>query len=110
MRLPNGEHAIVPLEKLEDYCLNPNHPRGQHKARVFAAVLGITIANADPLRTALLTAAATADAAAGETDAYGQRYVLDFDMQGPTGRALVRSSWIIRHGEHIPRLTSCYVV
>jgi len=41
--------------------LNSEHPRGKHKARVFAT-LGITAENAEELRAALLTAAATADA------------------------------------------------
>jgi hypothetical protein len=34
-RLPNYEKAIIPDEKIYDYCLNPNHERGKHKARVF---------------------------------------------------------------------------
>jgi hypothetical protein len=42
MSLPNGERAIVEVAKLRDYCLSPTHPRGRHKARVFAASLGIT--------------------------------------------------------------------
>ncbi len=42
MKLPNGERAVVDIIKLQDYCLNPAHPRGQHKARVFAAALGLT--------------------------------------------------------------------
>ena len=50
MLLPNGERAVVELEKLTDYCLNPEHARGKHKARVFAAALGIDIANAELLR------------------------------------------------------------
>ena len=25
MQLPNGERAIVPIEKLRDYCLHPTH-------------------------------------------------------------------------------------
>jgi hypothetical protein len=110
MRLPNGEHAIVLLEKLLDYCLDPEHPRGQHKARVFAAALGITLAEADELRDALLDAAASGDAIAGDADEFGQRFVLDFQMQGPQGAATVRSLWIVRAGEFIPRLTSCFVV
>ena len=109
MRLPNGEHAIVPLEKLLDYCLNPEHPRGQHKARVFAAALGVTLADAPELRQALLDAAARGDATTGDSDEFGQRFVLDFEMTGPQGTATVRSLWIIRAGESIPRLTSCYV-
>ncbi|HXG48805.1 MAG TPA: hypothetical protein VNO52_14360, partial [Methylomirabilota bacterium] len=36
MRLPNGERAIVDIQKLTAYCLNLQHTRGRHKARVFA--------------------------------------------------------------------------
>lgn len=42
MKLPNGDEAIIDLEKLQNYCLNLSHPRGRHKARVFKAVLGIS--------------------------------------------------------------------
>ena len=38
MTLPHAEAAVVEVvdpRKLRDYCLNPNHPRGKHKARVF---------------------------------------------------------------------------
>ena len=34
MNLPNGDRAIIPIEKLLDYCLNPEHSKGKHKARV----------------------------------------------------------------------------
>jgi len=40
MKLPNPERAIVDLKKLRDYCLSSEHPRGRHKARMFAAILG----------------------------------------------------------------------
>jgi hypothetical protein len=93
-----------------DYCLNTDHPRGQHKARVFASALGITSANAEDLQQKLLEAAATADAVLGDADDYGQRFVVDFRMQGPGGDAVVRSSWIVLAGEDIPRLTSSYVL
>jgi hypothetical protein len=44
------------------------------------------------------------------SDRFGARYVVEFTVQGPTGSALVRSSWIVRSSEDFPRLTSCYVV
>ncbi len=69
MRLPNADRAFVDLQKLREYCLNPAHPRGQHKARVFASALGITAREAAWLRTAFLRAACTHDATAGEADA-----------------------------------------
>ncbi|MGB2823515.1 MAG: DUF6883 domain-containing protein [Phycisphaerae bacterium] len=110
MRLPNARRAVVDVTKLRAYCLNPDHPRGRHKARVFASTLGITAESAEDLREALLAAAIKGQAVATETDEYGQRYVLDYTVAGPAGSAVVRSMWIVRRGENFPRLTSCYVL
>lgn len=109
MRLPNGERAVVEIEKLRSYCLNPHHPRGRNKARVFAAV-GIREGDAGELRTALLQAARDAEARVGILNAYGQRYIVDLDLvrQGRTVR--IRSTWIVLTGQDLPRLTSCYVL
>ena len=62
------------------------------------------------LRQALLEAAFPAEATEGEQDEYGQRYVLDCEVAGPAGNAMVRSSWIVLSEEDFPRLTSCYVL
>jgi len=109
MKLPRGEDAVVDTDKLKDYCLSVDHPRGKHKARVFAAALGITADHVDALRAALLEAARSEETTPMDRDEFGQRYVVDFVMHGPKGTAPVRSSWIIRTGEESPRLTSCYV-
>lgn len=108
--MSNADRAVVAIEKLRDYCLNPEHPRSRHKARVFASALGLTAQSAELLQSALLAAARTNDAIAMEHDQYGQRYVLDFPLRTPAGRALVRGGWIVRTGEEFPRLTSCYVL
>jgi hypothetical protein len=50
MKLPNGEHAIVPIEKLRDYCLDPTHWVGGHQAHVFTSVLGLTAVHAEALQ------------------------------------------------------------
>ncbi|MDJ0795692.1 MAG: hypothetical protein QNJ51_02455 [Calothrix sp. MO_167.B12] len=42
------------LGKLHDYCLNPEHPQGKHKARLFLSILGMTADNAEDLRQILL--------------------------------------------------------
>jgi hypothetical protein len=106
MKLPNGDRAIVDIRKLQAYCLNSQHPRGRNKARVFASV-GIKRADAEELKTALLEAARNAEAELGVANPYGQRYVVDLDLvrQGRTAR--IRSTWIVRAGEDLPRLTSC---
>lgn len=110
MKLPNPEQAVVDIAKLRDYCLSFEHRRGQHKARVFAAALGLTAENAEELRAALLNAASIYEAEATEQDSYGQRYILDFTFTREGRQAAVRSSWIVRRGENFPRLTSCYVI
>lgn len=91
------------------YCLNPEHPRGKHKARVFASALGVTTAHAEMLRSALLEAAASVDVRPTITDQFGERYVLEFQMRGPQGAAVVVSTWIVLRGEEQPRLTTCFV-
>jgi hypothetical protein len=42
MKLPNAERVFVDIAKLRDYSLDPVHPEGKHKARVFAAALGLS--------------------------------------------------------------------
>ncbi len=109
MKLPNGDRAVVDMQKLRDYCLNPQHPRGRHKARVFASV-GIREADAEELNAALLAAALRSEAVPGAANPYGQRYVVDFGLHRQDRVVRVRSTWIVRNGEDMPRLTSCYVL
>ena len=109
MRLPNGERAIVDLRKLRDYCLNPDSPRGRHKARVFAAALGLSAEDAPRMQAKLREIARTGDATLGEGDLYGQRYTIDFEMVTGVEKAMIRSCWIVLRGKTAPRLTTCYV-
>lgn len=109
-KLPNSENAIVEVRKLRDYCLSPEHPRGRHKARVFAFALGLTVEDSEEFRRALLSTAVSGEAVPAEEDEYGQRYMLDFQMSTEIGSATVRSGWIVRSGEDFPRFTSCWVL
>ena len=110
MKLPGGDNAIVDIVKLHDYCLNPVHPRGRHKARVFISALGLTRADAEFLRGALLRAARQLDAVMGDVDEYGERYTVDFGLARGVRRAMVRSTWIISRSDPVPRLTSRFVL
>ncbi len=109
MKLPNGERAIVEAQKLRACCLNPKHPRGRNKARVFASV-GLREADVEGLREAIIAAAATGEARLGLASPYGERYVVDFDLVRSGRTARIRSTWIVRTGEELPRLTSRYVL
>lgn len=110
MRLPNADRALVDIRKLRDYCLDPSHPRGQHKARVFWAALGLTRGDADGLQEAILAAVRAEEAHATGQDEFGARYVVDFTMLGSLGQRTVRTAWIVRNGEDYPRLVSCHVL
>ena len=62
-RLPHHDEAILDIRKLEDYCLNPSHPRGRNESRVFREALGLRRGDAAWLRDALLQAARSNEAA-----------------------------------------------
>lgn len=109
MILANAERAVVNIEKLRDYSLNPAHVEGKHKARVFEALLGFTAEDAERLRELILKAVITCEAAQGITDEHGTRYTVDFEAKGLSGMVIIRTAWIIDAGESIPRLVSCYV-
>src|SRR5437660_686205 len=107
MKLPNGERADLGT-KLEDYALNLLHQEGRHKARVFGSALGITLANRNILRQAILAAAAASDQVEALGDnGHGEVYVLRFPLETATGRATLLTAWIVRRGEDFPRLTTC---
>ena len=112
MKLPNAEHAVVDIAKLRDYCLNPDHPKGKHKARVFLSKLGITKNDAELLRQAILEGVLLAEAVEESPASFGRRFVVDLSLTRGEGivlsTALVRTAWIIRQGEDFPRLTTCF--
>ena len=110
MLLPGGTDAVVDITKLRDYVLNPSHPRGKHKARVFASALRIEQADAEFVRCRLLEAAAVGEVVPGENDEYGQRDTLDFELDKTGHRAMVRSAWVVLAGESFPLLTTCFVL
>ena len=110
MKLPNADNAVIDLKKLRDYCLNPTHPRGKHKARVFQSLLGITQNDAEILRVKILEGIASHDCLIGEVDIYGKRYGVDFQVDVKGRNTLIRTTWIIKNKEDFPRLTSCYVL
>ena len=110
MKLPNGDKAFVNIAKLRDYSLDPAHKEGRHKARVFAAALGLTRNDVDWLRDQLMAAARTSDCRPGWKTDHGQRYLLDFTLTYRGKSARLRSVWNMRPNEDFPRLITCYVL
>jgi hypothetical protein len=108
--IPRSERAFVDEAKLRDYCLNPKHPRGRHKVRVFASALDLSQSDAGWLKSTLLEAVQTINSVGGETDAYGSRYTVDFVCTKGKKTAKIRSAWILRTNEAFPEFLSCYVL
>lgn len=110
MTVPNAENAVVDIRKLRDYILNPAHRIGRHKARLFAALLGMGPDDADALREILLQIVRTHEAEVREHDEHGQRYRIDFLLSWRDRQAPIRSVWNIRPDEGFPRLVTCYPI
>lgn len=108
-KLPNAERAVVEVEKLRDYSLNPGHDEGKHKARVFRAALGFTQADAERLKEMILVAAPREEATEGRLTRHGQLYTLDFVAPGLHGDVTIHTAWIVGTGTDFPRLVTCYV-
>jgi hypothetical protein len=108
-QLPNADKAVIPIEKLRDYSLDPAHPLGKHKARVFRSALGFTQPDAPHLQELIRQAILTSEAVEVAVNEHGTRYIVDFPTTSARRTIVVRTAWIIDAGETVPRLTSCYV-
>ena len=109
-RLPNAEAAIVDLRKLTGYVLDHTHPRGRHKARVFAAALGLRSSDAAWLRDAILAGVTGTDAWKEAIDLYGARWRVDLTLTHGGRVARVRTHWLLSPDGSPPRLVTCYVL
>ncbi|MDR2488491.1 MAG: phage head morphogenesis protein [Desulfovibrio sp.] len=102
--------------KLVKYSLNPNHPSGRHKARVWKATLGATQGDADMIYDQVMSFLPYAEAAAKEADKHGERFSVVVPVTGPNGKTVdVKTAWIYdraKDGRSIsmkPRLATIYV-
>ena len=108
--IPNVENATINPKKLTEYALNPNHPVGGNKAKVFESALGYNQSNADDLMRQIYEKLPNSEAVLGQLDEYGQRYTVDIPITGPNGNTVnVRTGWIIKTGSDIPELTTLFV-
>jgi uncharacterized protein DUF6883 len=107
-KLPNGARALIPMEKLTAYCLNPEHARGKDKARVFASVLGITRDRAPELAELVRRAARDGDITKEASTVWGQYYRVDWAIPSRVD-VVLRTIWEIAPGAEIPRLVSVFI-
>ncbi len=108
VKLPNGDRAEIPDEKLIGYCLNPDHPSGKHKARVFASALGVTSQNANVLRELIQRAAVEGEVVQQNNTEFGQLLKVDWSIPNTDG-VVLRTLWEIRLTASNPRLVSAFI-
>lgn len=109
-KLPNPEKAFIDLNKLIGYCLNPEHPEGQHKALVFKSALNIGLDEVDILKAALLQTAQDNTATLLESNQYGTKYSVECEITYQNKTATLKSAWMVRHNEDFARLITCYIL
>ena len=107
-RLVGANRAIIDPRKLTEYALNPNHPVGGNKARVFER-LGFNQGNAGDLMQQLRTGVMENTPTPGKVDQFGARFTVDIPVVGPQGAGIVRTGWIFKAGSKIPELTTLFV-
>lgn len=108
MQLPNCANATIDIRKLRDYALNPNHPEGRHKARVFLSALGLTAPDCEWLAVAILGNIANADAVETEHTDWGATYKADLQVWRGNRCARIRTGWRCQGGT--AKLTTCFIV
>ena len=108
-RLPRPSRAVIPTDKLVRYALDPSHPRGRHKARVFSAALAIRQADWRYLHDQLAAGVVNAPVRGTRITAFGVLYEVVVLVDGLNGAtAPVATIWIVE-GTRPPRLVSTWV-
>lgn len=109
--LPDATNAVLPVEKLTKYALDPDNKHGgADKAKVFASALGYNKDNYKDLMDQVLEMLPNARAIEKKKDQYGQRYQVDLPITGPNGQTHnVVTAWLQDAKTGKVRLTSIYV-
>ncbi len=109
LRLPRAREVAIPTEKLVGYALDPEHPRGRHKARVFAAALGIGKSDWPYLHDQILEAVVHGEVRGTRISPHGTLYDVLVLVDGLNGATQpVATIWLVA-GDRPPRLVSTWV-
>ena len=107
--LPRAREAVIPTDKLVSYALNPDHPRGRHKARVFRSALGIGSGDWRYLHDQLLAAVVGTPVRATRITPFGVLYDVVVLIDGLNGATYpVATVWLVER-DGAPRLVSTWV-
>ncbi len=95
-------------QKIATYLLNPRHPDGAGKASFFMA-LGFCAEHWQILAEAFKRLAAYNEVSRSVQSEHGWKYVVEGEIETPAGRSVVvRTVWIVDHGQSSPRLVTAY--
>ncbi|SMO66780.1 DUF6883 domain-containing protein [Gracilimonas mengyeensis] len=108
MLLPNYQNAIIPDEKLRNYCLDFDHRTGKHKAILFQSILNFEKKDYKELKKLILEGVSMHEAVLRNKDRFGKRYFVDISLNEIYSHIL-RTAWIIKNEEENPILTTCYL-
>ena len=105
MKLPNREHAYVPIAKLTAYLLSETHTVGRSKAH-FLRNLGFDQTSAATLERALFSIAQNEKVKDIIPSIHGTKYVVDGTVQSATTKN-VRIRTILVNSQIFLKLVSC---
>lgn len=109
VQLPRADEAEIDSSKLYGYALNPNHPLGRHKARVFNAALFIERCDWQYLEKQILAAVSSGEVVGVDETDYGTQYRVRLLIEGLNNEVLpVMTIWMVRDND-VPRLVTTYV-
>ena len=108
MTILNADRAIIAVEKLTAYLLNPSHKRGAAKARLLLS-LGYRTDSPHVLELDLRAQHLSLNAARTSQNAYGVAYEIEGPITTPIGkRVRFCSIWQIDTGTEVPRFITMY--
>jgi hypothetical protein len=108
VKLPGGDEARVPRDKVVRYLLAREHPEGGEKARFFLA-RGFDPRRPERLSEALREVAATGTVAETLRSEHGIKYIVDGAVESPDGTQVrLRTVWIVEPHDLRPRLVTAY--
>jgi len=103
-----ADRAVIDAAKIRDYLLSEMHPVGRFKAAFFSA-LGYSTDRWELLCDDLLALARAGSVTSEKPRPFGRTFEVDGMLTGPTGRSAdVRTVWIVRTTEDIPRFVSAF--
>lgn len=109
LKLPRASEATIDPRKLKEYALNPDHPRGRHKALRFREVLGITQDDWEYLRDQLLEKLPNGLVERIEPSFGGFQYSVTVYIDGLNGASYpVSTRWMV-WGQERPWLSSVFL-